>query len=567
MRIKSLELVNDPKIKNLKLDFTVDNVVQDTIIFAGNNGCGKTTILDNIYLLINHGMVSVLDRNDGLIKSVIILSDNEIEIIKNNILNSEIRDVNENNCLSLLGKTNEFEYIVDFSEERGTYGRYKFFAIVDNTRKEIDSYSIMHKGKLEKLMSTFYSTANINYNLHIVNSITTIDLDIDESNIKAENNIGTDVKQTFVDIYNLDAQDFQKWASENIGEKIDESKMFVRINRFSNAFNYMFSNLKFDRISNSYNQKDVLFRNNKGDEIRIDDLSTGEKQIIIRGGYMLKYQKSIQSNFILIDEPELSLHPEWQKKILQFYKRLFTDENGNQTAQIFVATHSPFIVHNYSRYNDKVVVLNKDEGDNITVLKNPTYYSYDNNVNVEKAFNIKNFSSSKNILFTEGETDKKYLDKAIELYFKGNVDFEVNWIGNYNRNGGVINTGCTGLNNLLKILEANPNLFNNKIGLLYDCDTNKKSEKNEIYFIYTLSSNYKNIYKIGIENQLNLPASFNYEDFIDKKVKIDDYGVENTILSLNKTKLCDYICANENAKDILQNLKNIISEFEMLFKS
>lgn len=49
MRIKSLELVNDPKIKNLKLDFTIDNVVQDTIIFAGNNGCGKTTILDNIY--------------------------------------------------------------------------------------------------------------------------------------------------------------------------------------------------------------------------------------------------------------------------------------------------------------------------------------------------------------------------------------------------------------------------------------------------------------------------------------------------------------------------------------
>ena len=58
MRIKSLELVNDPKIKNLKLDFTVDNVVQDTIIFAGNNGCGKTTILDNIYSLINHNIVS-----------------------------------------------------------------------------------------------------------------------------------------------------------------------------------------------------------------------------------------------------------------------------------------------------------------------------------------------------------------------------------------------------------------------------------------------------------------------------------------------------------------------------
>ena len=565
MRIKSLELVNDPKIKNLKLDFTVDNAVQDTIIFAGNNGCGKTTILDNIYSLINHNIVSNSERESGLIKSIIILNAEEIKIIKNNILNSDRKGANENNCLSLLEKTNEFEYIIDFSGERGTYGRYKFFAITDSGKREIDSYSIMHRGKLEKLMSTFYSTANINYNLNPVNSITTIDLDLDKNNIKTENNIGTDVKQTFVDIYNLDAQDFQKWASENIGNKIDESKMFVRINRFSNAFSYMFSNLKFDRIINSNDHKDVLFRNNKGDEIRIDDLSTGEKQIVIRGGYMLKYQKSIQSNFILIDEPELSLHPEWQKKILQFYKRLFTDENGNQTAQIFVATHSPFIVHNFSRYNDKVVVLNKDENDNVSVLKKPTYYSYDNNVTVEKAFNIKNFSSSKNILFTEGETDKKYLDKAIELYFKGKVNFEVNWIGNYNQNGGAINTGCTGLNNLLKVLEANPNLFNNKIGLLYDCDTNKKAEKNELYFIYTLSSNDKNVYKIGIENQLILPKLFDYNNFIAKKVKIDDYGVESTISSLDKTKLCDYICSSNDVENTLINLKKIIEDINSLF--
>lgn len=565
MRIKSLDLVNDPKIKNLKLDFTVDNAVQDTIIFAGNNGCGKTTILDNIYSLINHNIVSNSERESGLIKSIIILNAEEIEIIKNNILNSDRKGANENNCLSLLEKTNEFEYIIDFSGERCTYGRYKFFAITYSGKREIDSYSIMHMGKLEKLMSTFYSTANINYNLNPVNSITTIDLDLDKNNIKTENNIGTDVKQTFVDIYNLDAQDFQKWASENIGNKIDESKMFVRINRFSNAFSYMFSNLKFDRIINSNDHKDVLFRNNKGDEIRIDDLSTGEKQIVIRGGYMLKYQKSIQSNFILIDEPELSLHPEWQKKILQFYKRLFTDENGNQTAQIFVATHSPFIVHNFSRYNDKVVVLNKDESDNITVLKKPTYYSYDNNVTIEKAFNIKNFSSSKNILFTEGETDKKYLDKAIELYFKGKVNFEVNWIGNYNQNGGAINTGCTGLNNLLKVLEANPNLFNNKIGLLYDCDTNKKAEKNELYFIYTLSSNDKNVYKIGIENQLILRKSFDYNNFIAKKVKIDDYGVESTISSLDKTKLCDYICSSNDVENILINLKKIIEDINSLF--
>lgn len=565
MRIKSLELVNDPKIKNLKLDFTIDNNIQDTIILAGNNGCGKTTILENIYLLISHNITSYFERDNGLIKSIIIFDKKELEIIKNNINNFDRKVTSDINCLSLLEETNEFEYIIDFSGDRGTYGRYKFFALINGNKKEIDSYSIMHKGKLEELMSTFYSTANINYSLSTVNSITAIELDSDKNNIKTENNIGTDVKQTFVDIYNLDAQDFQKWASENIDKKIDESKMYTRIKRFSNAFSYIFSNLKFDKIINSNGHKDVLFKNNNGDEIKIDDLSTGEKQIVIRGGYMLKYQKSIQSSIILIDEPELSLHPEWQKKILQFYKRLFTDESGNQTSQIFVATHSPFIIHNLSRYNDKVVVLNKDENDNITVLKKPTYYSYSSNTTVEKAFNIKNFTPSKNILFTEGETDKRYLDKAIELYFKGEVNFQVDWIGNYNQNGGVINTGFTGLNNLLKVLEANPNLFSSKIGLLYDCDTNKKFENRDAYFIYTLSSNDENIYKIGIENQLTLPKTFDYDSFVDKNVRIDDYGAQSIISSLDKTKLCDYICSSENVKDILINLKKIIDDINSLF--
>ena len=564
MRIKSLELVNDPKVKNLKLDFTINNSIQDTIILAGNNGCGKTTILDNIYMLINHHLASDSERTEGLIKSVIILELNEIEMIKNNI-NASKKGKDENDCLSLLEKTNEIEYIVDFSGSRGTYGRYKFFAIVNGIKYKIDSYVIMYKGKLEEMMSTFYSTANINYNLNSVNSITTIDLDVGQSNIKTENNIGTVVKQTFVDIYNLDAQDFQKWASQNIGKMIDESKMFTRIKRFSNAFSYMFTDLKFEGITNSNGFKDVLFKNKKNDEIRIDDLSTGEKQIVIRGGYMLKYQKFIKSNFILIDEPELSLHPEWQKKILQLYKKLFTDENGKQTAQIFVATHSPFIVHNSARYNDKVIVLNKDNEDNIKILDHPKYYYCDNNEFVEDAFNIKNFTVNKNILFTEGETDKKYLDKAIELYYNGKINFQTNWIGNYNQNGNAINTGCTGLNNLLKVLETNPNLFNNKIGLLYDCDTNKKSENNELYFIYTLSSIKKNVYKIGIENQLVLPKSFDYNNFIDEKVKIDDYGVKSIISTLNKTKLCDYICSCEDVEDILINLKTIIDDISSLY--
>jgi len=50
MKIKKLTLTNHPILGNLELDFTDEHgKAVDTIIFAGENGCGKTTVLSLIY--------------------------------------------------------------------------------------------------------------------------------------------------------------------------------------------------------------------------------------------------------------------------------------------------------------------------------------------------------------------------------------------------------------------------------------------------------------------------------------------------------------------------------------
>lgn len=41
----------------------------------------------------------------------------------------------------------------------------------------------------------------------------------------------------------------------------------------------------------------------------------------------------------------------WQMKIMDFYKRIFANGSGIQTSQMFVVTHSPFIIHNKNRRN------------------------------------------------------------------------------------------------------------------------------------------------------------------------------------------------------------------------
>ena len=74
-------------------------------------------------------------------------------------------------------------------------------------------------------------------------------------------------------------------------------------------------------------------------ELGIEQLSSGEKQLLI-----LLTETLLQENqpFIFIaDEPELSLHIEWQEKLLAAIRSL------NNNAQLIMATHSPEIVSEF----------------------------------------------------------------------------------------------------------------------------------------------------------------------------------------------------------------------------
>jgi hypothetical protein len=107
----------------------------------------------------------------------------------------------------------------------------------------------------------------------------------------------------------------------------------------------------------------------------------------------------------MIDEPELSLHPEWQERIISFYTSLLRDGNGAHP-QILVSTHSPFIVH--GAVGAKVVILEKDQQTGIVrEMPSPTYPVIRGSEAI-RAFNIDGFliSAKKPLLIlTEGESD------------------------------------------------------------------------------------------------------------------------------------------------------------------
>lgn len=84
--------------------------------------------------------------------------------------------------------------------------------------------------------------------------------------------------------------------------------------------------------------RNEIFFNSLGETIAPYKLSSGEKQILI-----ILLSTLIQNNapfVLLMDEPEVSLHIEWQQRLIEIVREL------NPNAQIILTTHSPAVIMN-----------------------------------------------------------------------------------------------------------------------------------------------------------------------------------------------------------------------------
>jgi len=86
----------------------------------------------------------------------------------------------------------------------------------------------------------------------------------------------------------------------------------------------------------------------EGEVVKPDKLSFGEKQMLS----FLCYNFFADDTIIIIDEPEMSLHGDWQRILFPVLME------QNTTNQFIIASHSPFI---YAKYPDKRIVLTQQE--------------------------------------------------------------------------------------------------------------------------------------------------------------------------------------------------------------
>ncbi len=88
------------------------------------------------------------------------------------------------------------------------------------------------------------------------------------------------------------------------------------------------------KIAKKEKNLSFLFRNNE--VLTAYDLSAGEKQMLII--LLTALVQDNQPAIMIMDEPELSLHTDWQKDLIDNIRRL------NENVQLIIATHSPAVI-------------------------------------------------------------------------------------------------------------------------------------------------------------------------------------------------------------------------------
>ncbi|MCR2820038.1 ATP-binding protein [Lederbergia panacisoli] len=362
------------EVKNLnqKLSFTI-NFNNDLNILTGKNGTGKTSLLKLLWYLLSGKVDTAISElyfdYAQLETNTFKLEVNPETYIKftykddeDNWVETEIDPLDNNfESFPLSRKREYFESRKEKLYQVSKFEKSVFFPtfrrIEGGFASSIDifpRYRRTFEEELDEVMSKFSRTLSDENHLFIT-SIST-----------------NDIKELLTEKYTK-ISDFNNLLHSQMNKYITEE-----ITRFDNNFvenaSQVLNNIK-QKVIEVENKKKERFRNfemlsnivgtifeDKGiklsDSITLGDtakalssnlLSAGEKQMLS----FLCYNLFFDNSSIFIDEPEISLHVDWQRMFMNF---LFSQETNNQ---YIITTHSPFIL---SKYSDKEILLSNDRG-------------------------------------------------------------------------------------------------------------------------------------------------------------------------------------------------------------
>ncbi|ANS74553.1 hypothetical protein AWM70_08120 [Paenibacillus yonginensis] len=389
--IKGLEVRGLNQRENYKLQFN-----EDINIFTGKNGTGKTTVLKLIWYLISGNIEKVFEEID--FKYVKLEGDkysleiiNQVDVTENSTT-SNIEDRNTkiifvqndteqkyeiptlllNRITRIPSKRNSIDFINELnheiSEVSGGSIFFPTFRRIEGGFSMGNNNGYMRAERFQDAISSISDSLSTS-NHTFITSVSTRDivelLTRHYANISEQTNKLHIELSTYIESKIKTYSEFSRDASyipvqtdkgllDNANQILHEIQdELVQISTKRESFLRPFTVLS-DLINQIFQHKgikvtDKITLGETKEAMFSDKLSAGEKQMLS----FLCYNAFSQNSSIFIDEPEISLHVDWQRTL---FPTLMSQSSNNQ---FFVATHSPFI---YSKYEDKEILLSEDRG-------------------------------------------------------------------------------------------------------------------------------------------------------------------------------------------------------------
>ena len=335
MKIRKIHIKEYNGLKNLNINFKSNDKILDTIILIGVNGSGKTRILESIYHCFKIFKSTIIDlelfyeKNENEVLESLMDSEGLTEIEK-----EMQKDIDYIDCLRNIKYYNE-----DYKEGKN-----------QNINSKIISQSFK---KLKIFPKIIYVPTEINFQK----------VEIASPMLVQEYSFLNIVDSILIkDVPSYIATKIMEMANEQENTPMGEIRAAV-FKEINEIFEILYLDIKISGISK--NAKSIpIFTNSAGDKFDINELSSGEKQLFLRtlAIKMLNPENSI----ILIDEPELSLHPKWQQRIVDVYRKI------GKNNQIIIATHSPHILGSVKKEN--IMLLDKDDEGKIVIKTGDELY-------------------------------------------------------------------------------------------------------------------------------------------------------------------------------------------------
>jgi predicted ATP-binding protein involved in virulence len=345
IEIKSITIKN--LFGRLNLEYVLDKNIN---VIIGKNGTGKSTILKLIYSTLQEN----IDMLERIGKPIVELS-----------ISKEYED----------GSKEDFDYNLN------------------NKAKQIDV-------ELIDTFDTFYIQStdfSVNKNTSeldkkLLNLIQFFSGYLNELNSQYKEQTKS-LKEDFETLINSDNVDINQIKENNEKQKSLKSTIYNNLETFKDIINGLFQDTQkrmviLDDGTIVFNVSEV--------NLATDYLSSGEKQILII--YLIVLLKENKPYVLLMDEPEISLHVQWQTSLIDNIKKL------NNNIQLIIATHNPLIMLGrkaneitiLEKSNDKIQLIRKQGTESLDVSSTLlTYFGLSSLVSKEMQEKIKQYTQLK----------------------------------------------------------------------------------------------------------------------------------------------------------------------------